>query len=113
MPPFCTHMTAVPERLTPCSTMRRPDLLTSLLPETCSCGATFALLRVAGWGAGPGTVWLATGVELPGERTPNSSAPSARAAATMAITRFRPVGSRRSVHGFPPGVRKIFDQDFI
>src|SRR5258708_27825285 len=39
IPRFCAHMTSVPERSTPWSTTRWPEALTSLLPDTCSCGA--------------------------------------------------------------------------
>ena len=39
MPPPWTHLYSVPERFTPCSTTVLPLALTSLLPDTCSCGA--------------------------------------------------------------------------
>ncbi len=39
IPRFCAHMNSVPERSTPWSTTRWPEALTSLLPDTCSCGA--------------------------------------------------------------------------
>ena len=37
--PPCTHSYSVPERSTPCSTTVAPLALTSLLPDTCNCGA--------------------------------------------------------------------------
>ena len=35
----CTHAYSVPERSTPCSTTWAPLAFSSLLPDTCSCGA--------------------------------------------------------------------------
>ena len=42
MPLPCTHAYSVPERSTPCSTTVSPLALTSLFPDTCSCGAVVA-----------------------------------------------------------------------
>src|SRR5258708_3652469 len=39
IPALCTHMNSVPERSTPWSNTGWPEALTSLLPDTCSCGA--------------------------------------------------------------------------
>ncbi len=50
-----THAYSVPERSTPCSTTVCPLALTSLLPDTCSCGAgPLAVLVGDGVGVGVG-----------------------------------------------------------
>src|ERR1700733_7103276 len=49
------HACPVPERSTPCSTTVCPLALTSLLPDTCSCGAgPLAVLVGDGVGVGVG-----------------------------------------------------------
>ena len=55
MPLPCTHAYSVPERSTPCSTTVWPLALTSLFPDTCSCGAVVAPDEVGdGVGVGVG-----------------------------------------------------------
>src|SRR6266700_84025 len=49
----CTHAYSVPERSAPCSTTCWPLALTSLFPDTCSCGAA-ALPVEVGDGVGVG-----------------------------------------------------------
>src|SRR5258708_33902637 len=58
IPRFCAHMNSVPERSTPWSTTPGPEALSSLLPDTWSCGAQLGddIARTEHWEAAEAAV---------------------------------------------------------